>query len=401
MTASLIARVTLMGFLLAPALAWAQTQQPGGRSYITPFPPNDRYQALVIGDGLAQGLASGLTEAFKQDGSLKIADQTSYSFTVHRPGNFDWNAEIDRIMQANPAQIVVIMAGTNDGRTIRTNEGAMRVGTPGWREAYGRTVEKILKKFKALNISVYWVGLPVMSSPNTNEAMEAINEVLREKTYLNGLRFIDTWSGFADQFGNYSSSGPDLTGQTRRLREGDGVYFTAAGNRKLAHYVEVVLRRDLTAARAERNVPLAGDESEQRRLVPRESDMADAPGGSDLANNVKTANAGRSDQETTAPETYAARPATVETVQIGAAQSSFGGEMIAGDTGSGVTALASISPATDLGQRGQGRAQSGERLYNKVLVKGEYLPPKPGRADNYAWPQEGPAAQGRDGDGKP
>ena len=36
--------------------------------------------------------------------------------------------------------------------------------------------------------------------------------------------------------------GPDLTGQTKRLRDGHGIGMTAAWNQKLANYVETVLK---------------------------------------------------------------------------------------------------------------------------------------------------------------
>lgn len=378
--------------VLATSNATAQTQPYAGRSYITPFPPNERYQALVIGDGLAQGLATGLTDAFKQDGAIRIVEQTNYSFSLYRSGNFDWGAELEKTLQANPAQIVIMMSGVNDGRPIRTNDGSFKAGTPGWREAYGRTVEKIIKKLKSLNAPVYWVGMPVMSGGANNETMEAINEVLREKTYLNGVRFVDTWSGFADQFGGYSAYGPDLSGQSKRLRENDGVYFTAAGNRKLAHYLEVVLRRDLAAARTERNIPLAGDENEQKRVSPQETDVAkkDADGGGDLADEVRAdipdGNGAAAPGNSVAPSSRA--PLSPEINPANATAPGSGGEMIAGEIGSGVTALASISPANDLSQRqNQSRVPAADRLYNKVLVQGEYLPPKSGRADDYAWPQ--------------
>ena len=40
-----------------------------------------------------------------------------------------------------------------------------------------------------------------------------------------------------------SPQGPDFEGQIRRLRAGDGVHFTKAGARKLAHYLEREIRR--------------------------------------------------------------------------------------------------------------------------------------------------------------
>ncbi len=73
---------------------------------------------------------------------------------------------------------------------------------------------------------------------------------------------------FSTKGGGYSAYGPDVNGKIRLLREGDGIYFTTDGNRKLAHFVERDLRRDLTQAKADRAIPLAGTETEQARINP-------------------------------------------------------------------------------------------------------------------------------------
>ena len=51
------------------------------------------------------------------------------------------------------------------------------------------------------------------------------------------------WDGFVDESGRFNLQGPDFEGQIRRLRASDGVHFTKAGARKLAHYVEREIRR--------------------------------------------------------------------------------------------------------------------------------------------------------------
>ena len=106
--------------------------------------------------------------------------------------------------------------------------------------------------------------------------MALINDIIRERSYIGGVKFVDTWSGFTDQLGAFSAYGPDLTGQSKRLREPDGASFTARGNRKLANFVEIILRRDLAAAKAERNIPLAGDNrgAEPPRAEGREPETA-------------------------------------------------------------------------------------------------------------------------------
>src|SRR5262249_27966995 len=60
-------------------------------------------------------------------------------------------------------------------------------------------------------------------------------------------------------------------------READGVQFTHAGNRKLALFVEQEIKRDLSQARKERSIPLAGSESEQERISALKPRPATAP----------------------------------------------------------------------------------------------------------------------------
>ena len=93
-----------------------------------------------------------------------------------------------------------------------------------------------------------------------------MNDIVRDKAYLNGVKFIDIQAQFADEAGNYTAYGPDIAGKQRLLREADGVLFTQAGNRKLALFVEQEIKRDLTQAKNERAIPLAGSENEQKRV---------------------------------------------------------------------------------------------------------------------------------------
>jgi hypothetical protein len=381
--------------------AFAQSS-PGfrARSYINPFPETDRYMLHVLGDWLASGLSTGLEQAFDKDGTIKIINSAKGSAGLARPDRADWGADIGELTKAQPIHIAVLMMGLNDVRNIRVGDGIAKWGTDEWRSAYAAEADKLIKALKDRGVAVYWVGMPVMSNPKTSEAMALINDILRERSYINGTKYIDTWSGFTDQLGGFAAFGPDLTGQNKRLREPDGTSFTASGNRKLANYVEVMIRRDLAAARGERNISLAGDAEEQERLVPKPA-PAQQPG-----NTPQPPEGGAPDgPQTPTPERTEGEqpaqgpilvPATTPPVQpeTPAAISAFAsgyappGETIIGDIEEGVTGLATVSQMTDLNvNAGERRLPVTERLYYKTLVKGEALKPKQGRADDFRWPR--------------
>ena len=87
------------------------------------------------------------------------------------------------------------------------------------------------------------------------------------------------------------------------------------------------------------------------------------------------------------------RPAIDQTLQAAqgltpqAASNVPEAEMITSELANGLTAVATISSVTDPSlASSRPRLPLSQRPYYKVLIKGEQLPPKAGRADDFAWP---------------
>ncbi|MEC9368390.1 MAG: DUF459 domain-containing protein [Pseudomonadota bacterium] len=405
---------TLAGVLAVAWLAVAQllpvhAQSFGvlGRTYVTPFPEEDKYKLYVFGDSLGDGVWSGLYRAFQEDGNVEVVKKSRVSTGFVRTDYYDWNAALDGILRQEKAHIGVVMVGANDMQAIREGNKWYKVGTEEWRRIYGARVDDFIKRMKTSHLAVYWVGLPVMRSDNHNQDMQVMNEIVREKAFLNGVKFIDTWNGFVDQSGRYSAFGPDLSGQVKRLRADDGVHFTMQGYRKLAHFVEREIRRDLRVAKAERNIPLAGSEAEQARAIRRDGD-ADRPAEpaspalpgqrrGALPDDTQKQPEGQGKADAPAvvvkSDRQAAlelpRPAISEAAAIATSGSNYSpeGELIASDLPDGLTALASISPINDPSLASPQRLPLTQRPYYRVLIKGEQLAPKAGRADDFSWPR--------------
>jgi uncharacterized protein len=400
---------------LAPTLALAQGVV-FQRSYIEPFPPGDRYRVLVIGDSLADGLWSGLYRSFQEDGNMDVINKSKPSSGFVRVDSYDWTKELDDILKDETFQIVVVMFGANDNQAIKSGKEYVKPGTDAWDDLYGQRVEAFVKKLRSKNLAVYWTGLPIMRSPDDSDDAEALNDIYREKSFINGAKFIDTWSGFTDESGRYSAVGPDMTGQIRRLRDDDGVHFTPRGYLKLAHFAEKEIRRDLSLAKLERNIPLAGNEDEQAKVMGRvvspgkplppsdtateapaeeasEPAQAEAPAG---AEGEAAEPAPPAIQQSKVGEVDVIRPVISQTTldaaqnmtPQGAAASLADAENIASDLPGGLTALASISAVSDPSvASSKPRLPLAQRPYYRVLIKGEQLKPKAGRADDFTWPR--------------
>lgn len=418
--ARLAAAVFVLSLLcLLPHVASAQQgTAPVQRSYINPFPTGDRYRLLVIGDSLGDGLWSGLYRAFEEDANLEFVKRAKVNGGLL---SADWESDLDDALKDGTYQIAVVMYGANDDQAIKVGKDWVKVGSEAWRQAYGERVEKVIKKLRAANLAIYWVGLPIMRSPTQSTDAESMNEVYREKAFINGAKYVDTWNGFMDEGGRFSAYGPDMTGQVKRLRADDGVLFTMRGYVKLAHFPEKEIRHDLGAAKLERNIPLAGSVEEQAKVTghdlgpvasadtpaPNADGSAAAPSSDQPAEAAaptdaqQAAQAGEAAQDQSAPqqnqvgEVSVVRPA-IDNTALQAAQNLTpqGGaaampeaEMITSELSDGLTAVATLSTVTDLTlASSKPRLPLSQRPYYKVLIKGEQLKSKAGRGDDFAWP---------------
>lgn len=375
-------------------LAWTQ-------SYINPFPESGTYKLYVIGDFLAAGLADSLPAALEENATVEITGETRSSSGLARPDAYDWSARIRTLLEGGEMHIAVVMLGINDRRRIRTAQGFRDFGTEAWAEAYRTRLDSIIKQFTDKKVAVYWLGLPIVADEEVRAEYERINDIIRERAYLGGIKYVDTWNGFSDQFGNYSAFGPSVEGITKRLREADGIGFTADGNRKLADFAAAVIKRDLAAARQERSIPLAGDDQQQEQIsrLGRAAPSAQVEQKDEAP--ARDGDAPVDDAATGPFATETVEDASVDTEGTGAPASSEGstasravsfsdysppGEQLAVDIGNDLTALATISPANILSARGaRQQLPLSERLYYRVLVQGEKLKAPEGRVDNYSW----------------
>lgn len=201
-----------------------------------------------------------------------------------------------------------------------------------WVELYRKKIADLIAVARSRNAPVIWVGLPSVRGQRSTSDASFLSALFREEAGKANITYVDVWDGFVDEAGRFALFGPDFEGQRRRLRSNDGVYFTKAGARKLAHYAEREIRRVF----ASRTSPVA---------LPSEPAIPDIridrPGGP------------------------APRPLAGPIVPLVA--SSVGIEQLLGGAGTVPAPIDSLAART--------------------LVKGEALIPPAGRADDFVWPR--------------
>ena len=406
--------------------AWP-VEDDAGASFLTSFPDGDTYQLSVIGDTFAEGVLGGLVDALGTDTRLNIRRPVR-EFSGTMSADFDAKAKaFEEAIVKEPLNIAVVMIGEDDRISLKPVAGKrIAIASPEWIAEYSRRIDQLMKSVKRKNPGVYWVGLPNLARSDANDQAQAMNEVIRERAYINGFKYIDASAGFADESGGYSPYGPDLEGKIRVLRDPDGIHFTDAGNRKLAHFVEKELRRDLNQAKGNRSIPLLGAEAEQAKINPDNAVKTPAPtspaaeaassqpvpvvkaaktdgtlasattdaSGDQKADNgkisFKMAGANGHDEAISVEIVRPAIPASV--VALMARRESAGqvGDLLVDQIPGGLTLMTSISPTS---KQARGKLSPTQAPYFRLLVKGERLTPKPGRADDSSWPVKGDAAR--------
>jgi len=343
---------------------------------------------VVLGDAMADWLAYGLEQAYAEQPEMGVIrkHKTVSGLLRYQPKGepSDWVAAAKDILAAENPDAIVVMLGLNDrvpiaepvadkdkkkdgkGKPedtdakpnakpddktadsaaddddddtpqIMTPEKGKRAGNAQfrddrWIELYNKKLEEMIAVLKSKGVPVLWVGLPAVRGTKSTSDAQFLNALYRDAAGKAGITYVDVWDGFVDEGGRYMLQGPDFEGQTRRLRAYDGVYFTKAGARKLAHYVE----REIARLLAARSGPIA---------LPTEPATPDTTPAK--------------------PEGPPPRP-------------------IAGP----IMPLVASSVSTDrlLGGAGTPPAPV-DALVARTLVKGEPLAAPAGRADDYAWPR--------------
>src|SRR5437879_4909846 len=220
---------------------------------------------------------------------------------------------------------------TTPEKSRRAPNGPYEFREERWVELYTRKIDEMIGVMKSKGVPVLWVGLPAVRGAKATADLLFLDSLYRDAAGKAGITYVDVWDGFVDEAGRFLQQGPDLQGQIRRLRSYDGVYFTKAGARKLAHYVE----RELTRLLAARSAPIA---------LPTEPATPDA---------------------NALPGQPAPRPLAGPILPLGA--SSVGTDQLLGGPGSRPAAV--------------------DALAARTLVKGEPLAPPAGRADDFVWPR--------------
>jgi uncharacterized protein len=338
---------------------------------------------VVMGDANADWLAFGLEDAFSEKPEIGIVRKhrtDSGLIRYDQRRDSEWPQVAREIITAEKPKFIVMMIGNNDRQTIREKApppapanaqpiqppppvppsrpdlerqpvqqqpshlppaqarqeayGPWEFQSEKWEYAYIKRIDATIAALKSAGVPVIWVGLPSQRGTNASDESSYLNGLYRSQAEKAGIVYVDIWDGFVDEAGKFSPQGPDYLGQTRRLRSGDGVYFTKFGARKLALYVE----REIERIVGNKGMPVA-------LPVP--------VGSGSQAPNAKAGGA-------------AQRPAAGPVVPLTETR---------------------VAPEELMGGAGATPAAATGATVTRALTKGEATAAPSGRADDFSWPR--------------
>ncbi len=207
------------------------------------------HHIVVLGDSLANLLANGLDDALNNRPDVEVIHRAKPDSGLVRSDFYDWPKAASELLASDQKiSIGVILLGLNDRQPLREGETVHEPLSPRWLELYRDRVDAIASAFAAKRVPLIWVGAPPMQNGRLSADMITFNDLYRQRVEKAGGQYVDLWGGFVDAENRYTATGPDVSGQLVRLRLGDGIHFTAAGARKAAHFVDLVIRRMIEAA---------------------------------------------------------------------------------------------------------------------------------------------------------
>ncbi len=198
----------------------------------------DARKVLVVGDTLAEGLYGGLKTAFAKTPNIVVSNLTKASYGLSKPLEPDWPTRLEAKMTEDEPDLVVIMLGARDRRSIQGENGRAEFRSDEWRKAYRFETARMVAAVRNQRKPLIWIGLAPAPGPQRTADFLTFNEIYANQVNPAGGEFLDIWELFLSEDGKYVSHGADIEGNRRQLRASNGIYFTTSGYRKLAYFAE-------------------------------------------------------------------------------------------------------------------------------------------------------------------
>lgn len=187
---------------------------------------------LLLGDSLMGGMVPGFRQ--EMDRAFVLKDKHRSSTGLTNRDYYNWPQEAGNFARAEPAQLVFIHLGGNDGQDMTVNGAWYKFGSAAWSETYQKRAEEMIENVQTAlpSATIVWIGLPAMRLDKYNKKMIVISSLQKNAALARGIEYVD---GYEAMGAVYSKDGATVDGARKILRLDDGIHYSREGGRIIAH----------------------------------------------------------------------------------------------------------------------------------------------------------------------
>jgi hypothetical protein len=190
----------------------------------------NRLRVAVVGDSLADGVGYYAERVFKPF-FVDVLRQGRISTGLARPDYFNWQANMQLILDRYRPDLTIVMLGENDNQSLQAPTGGLEtpIGSFEWPPGYQARVDRFARIATSEGGHVIWIGLPVERDDSRWEFIRRQNDIYHAVAEaLPNVEFVDSWDLFDNADGGYTAYYRDGN-NVELVRESDGVHFTGTG----------------------------------------------------------------------------------------------------------------------------------------------------------------------------
>jgi hypothetical protein len=193
--------------------------------------PEQPLRVLLAGDSLIGNVSDQFASLVRNDPRIQITSDVRVSSGLARPDYFNWPVELTTMLQAQAADVVVLLFGANDDQDmIEANGTRAAIGTDEWRAEYQRRVAQMMDVAAAGGRTVVWLAMPAVAPARLNAAKDVMNDLAHlEASVRPTVHVVDTAPLLAPPGGGYADFLTLPDGNVVKVRENDGVHLTHTG----------------------------------------------------------------------------------------------------------------------------------------------------------------------------
>lgn len=193
-------------------------------------------RVFFAGDSMMQGVAPHLAVRLRREYGLSSIDLSRQSTGLAYPKSFNWPATIAQTLADNPdIKLLAIFLGPNDPWDMPSGRGGkyLRYASADWEELYRSRIREIIGHAQEHNVDIIWVSSPYMRRKKLSTQVSYLNELYESEVLQAGEVFLSSNQVFQYPEATYSDYMGDGSVK-QKMRSGDGIHFTPAGQRTLA-----------------------------------------------------------------------------------------------------------------------------------------------------------------------